>query len=133
MQDVVTVGGEAEVGDGIGRLDRDKAGQSAGRGLPDADPVVARGRHGSAVRRDDDRAESPHVPHPARPDAGQHPRRQWHALGIEANGDHLQVFWEGKPIVDTRDATFADAGKVGMWTKADSVTHFDALTVTPLR
>ena len=56
----------------------------------------------------------------------------WHALAIEARGDHLKVFWEGQPIIDVRDATFGDAGKVGVWTKADSVTHFDALVVTPL-
>ena len=56
----------------------------------------------------------------------------WHALAIEARGDRLQVFWDGKPIIDARDDTFSDAGKVGVWTKADSVTYFDALTATPL-
>jgi len=56
----------------------------------------------------------------------------WHALAIEARGDRLQVFWEGKPIIDAKDGTFPDAGKVGVWTKADSVTHFAALTATPL-
>ena len=56
----------------------------------------------------------------------------WHSLAIEARGDHLQVFWEGKPIIDAKDDTFRDAGKVGLWTKADSVTYFDALTVKPL-
>jgi hypothetical protein len=56
----------------------------------------------------------------------------WHALAVEARGDHLQVFWDGKPVVDAKDDTFRDAGKVGLWTKADSVTYFDALTVKPL-
>jgi hypothetical protein len=56
----------------------------------------------------------------------------WHTLAIEARGDHLQVFWEGKLVVDARDDTFRDAGRVGVWTKADSVTSFDALTATPL-
>jgi hypothetical protein len=42
------------------------------------------------------------------------------------------VFWEGQPIIDAKDDTFGDAGKVGVWTKADSVTHFAALTATPL-
>ena len=56
----------------------------------------------------------------------------WHALAIEARGDRLQVFWEGKPIIDAKDDTLRDAGKVGIWTKADSVTYFDALTATPL-
>ena len=56
----------------------------------------------------------------------------WHALAIEARGDRLQVFWEGQRIIDARDDTFSDAGKVGVWTKADSVTYFDALTAMPL-
>ncbi len=56
----------------------------------------------------------------------------WHTLAIEARGDHLQVFWEGKPIIDAKDDTFRDAGKVGLWTKADSVTYFDGLMATPL-
>jgi hypothetical protein len=56
----------------------------------------------------------------------------WHSLALEARGDRLRVYWEGKPIIDAQDATFGDAGKVGVWTKADSVTHFDALSVTSL-
>jgi len=63
--------------------------------------------------------------------SGKVTRSAWHALAIEARGDHLQVFWEGKPIIDAKDDTFRDAGKVGLWTKADSVTYFDALTVKP--
>jgi hypothetical protein len=56
----------------------------------------------------------------------------WHTLAIEARGDRLQVFWDGKAVIDARDDTFRDAGKVGVWTKADSVTYFDALSATPL-
>ncbi len=59
-------------------------------------------------------------------------KNEWHSLAIEARGDHLQVFWEGQLVVDAKDDTFRDAGKVGVWTKADSVTYFDALTVKPL-
>jgi hypothetical protein len=64
--------------------------------------------------------------------SGKVARGAWHALAVEARGDHLQVFWEGKPVIDVRDATFPDAGQVGVWTKADSVTYFAALSVTPL-
>lgn len=56
----------------------------------------------------------------------------WHTLTVEARGNRLQVFWEGKPIIDATDDTFQDAGKIGVWTKADSVTSFDALSVTEL-
>jgi hypothetical protein len=45
----------------------------------------------------------------------------------------LRVEVRCKPILDARDDTFKDAGKAGVWTKADSVTYFDALTVAPLR
>jgi hypothetical protein len=55
----------------------------------------------------------------------------WHTLAIEARGNHLQVVWEGKPVIDAKDDTFEGPGKVGLWTKADSVTYFDALSVTP--
>jgi hypothetical protein len=64
--------------------------------------------------------------------SGKVAKNAWHSLAIEARADRLQVFWDGKAVIDARDDTFRDAGKVGVWTKADSVTYFDALTVTPL-
>ncbi len=56
----------------------------------------------------------------------------WHELRAEAQGDHFQVFWDGERVIDAHDKTFADPGKVGVWTKADSVTYFDDLSVEPL-
>jgi hypothetical protein len=56
----------------------------------------------------------------------------WHELRVDARGDRLEVYWEGKKIIDGRDSTFPEAGKVGVWTKADSVTYFDDLGATPL-
>src|SRR5215471_14288065 len=55
----------------------------------------------------------------------------WHELAVEAEGDHFQVFFDGRKVMDAHDATFADAGSFGVWTKADSVTYFDDLTATP--
>jgi hypothetical protein len=37
---------------------------------------------------------------------------------------------DGKPYLQATDSTFAQPGKIGLWTKADAVTHFDELTVT---
>ena len=54
----------------------------------------------------------------------------WHNLAVDAQGDHFQVFFDGKKVIDAHDGTFADAGKFGLWTKADSVTYFDDLTAT---
>lgn len=55
---------------------------------------------------------------------------KWHELAVEAQGDHFQVFFDGQKVVDAHDKTFADAGKFGVWTKADSVIQFDDLTAT---
>ena len=41
-------------------------------------------------------------------------------------------YWDGKKVIDAKDKTLPTAGKVGLWTKADSVTDFDDLTVAGL-
>jgi hypothetical protein len=51
----------------------------------------------------------------------------WHEYRLEVRGDHLEVFWDGQRVLDHHDTTFTEAGRVGVWTKADSVTHFDDL------
>jgi hypothetical protein len=55
----------------------------------------------------------------------------WHSLRVDAKGDHFEVYWDDKKVIDAYDATFPDAGKVGVWTKADSVSYFDDLTASP--
>jgi 3-keto-disaccharide hydrolase len=50
---------------------------------------------------------------------------QWHTLRVEFQGTHVTVMCDGKKALDWDDDTFKDAGKVGVWTKADSVTLFD--------
>ena len=56
----------------------------------------------------------------------------WHELAVEARGDHFQVFLDGKKVIDAHDKTFTEAGKIGVWTKADSVIYFDDLSAQPL-
>jgi hypothetical protein len=58
---------------------------------------------------------------------------KWHELGIEARGEAIKVFWNGTAILDHRDKTFAGAGRVGLWTKADSISYYDDLRVEELR
>ena len=53
---------------------------------------------------------------------------QWHTLRVEFQGSHFKVTLNGKPALEWDDETFKDAGKVGVWTKADSVTLFDDFT-----
>lgn len=56
----------------------------------------------------------------------------WHDYRVVAKGDHLEVHWNGAKVIDAHDKTFADAGRVGLWTKADSVTAFDDFKATGL-
>jgi len=53
---------------------------------------------------------------------------QWHTLRVDFEGSHFKVSLNRKPALDWQDDTFKDAGKVGLWTKADSVTLFDDFT-----
>jgi hypothetical protein len=55
----------------------------------------------------------------------------WHDYKLEAKGDRFVVTFDGKQVLDVTDKTFTKAGKVGLWTKADSVTYFDDLVVEP--
>jgi hypothetical protein len=50
---------------------------------------------------------------------------QWHSLRVDFQAAHFTITFDGKKALDWDDSTFADAGKVGVWTKADSVTLFD--------
>jgi hypothetical protein len=55
-------------------------------------------------------------------------RSQWHTLRVDFQGSHFAVAFDGKKALDWDDETFKEAGKVGVWTKADSVTLFDDFT-----
>jgi hypothetical protein len=54
------------------------------------------------------------------------PANQWHTLRIEFVGTRFNVIFNDRRLFEVEDATFTDAGKVGLWTKADSVTIFHA-------
>jgi hypothetical protein len=56
----------------------------------------------------------------------------WHDLRADAKGDHFVIYFDGKKVIDAKDSTFKAAGKIGLWTKADSVTYFDDLVASPL-
>jgi hypothetical protein len=57
------------------------------------------------------------------------PTRQWQILMLEVQDTHFRVFLNGEILFAANDTTFKDAGKVGLWTKADSVTYFDDLRI----
>ncbi len=57
---------------------------------------------------------------------------QWHTLGLRAEADRFTITFDGKTLFTATDRSFPDAGRVALWTKADSVTGFEALTIMPL-
>ena len=50
---------------------------------------------------------------------------EWHTLRVDFSGSHFTVTLDSNKALEWDDDTFKDAGKVGVWTKADSVTLFD--------
>lgn len=63
----------------------------------------------------------------------QIPAGVWHELTIECKGNKIRTLFNGKSIIpELTDNSFA-AGRIGFWTKSDSVSHFaDArITYTP--
>jgi hypothetical protein len=47
-------------------------------------------------------------------------------------GAVAEISFDGEQLFVTEDDTFPAPGKVALWTKADSVTHFDKIAITPL-
>jgi len=49
----------------------------------------------------------------------------WHTLRVEFAGRQIRVLLDGKLYIEAEDGHIKEAGAVGLWTKADSVTLFD--------
>src|SRR5262249_27101526 len=56
---------------------------------------------------------------------------EWHRLQVSANGDRIQARLNDQGRIDQRDSRFT-VGRIGLWTKADSITAFDSITVVPV-
>ncbi len=56
-------------------------------------------------------------------------KNTWHTMKMEATGNHFVVWYDGMKVLDATDNTLKDAGRVGLWTKADSVIAFDDFTI----
>jgi Domain of Unknown Function (DUF1080) len=59
----------------------------------------------------------------------QVPSGHWSALRVVVAGSRFEVFFNGSKLYEVEDTTFTQPGKVGLWTKADSVTQFDDVTI----
>jgi len=57
---------------------------------------------------------------------------RWHTLRLKAVGDQFTIGFNDQTLFSVSDRTFGNAGKIALWTKADSVTRFANLTIRPL-
>jgi hypothetical protein len=56
------------------------------------------------------------------------PSGRWNNLKVSFAGAKIAVFFNQEQLFEAEDRTFSTPGKVGLWTKADSVTYFDDFT-----
>jgi hypothetical protein len=52
-----------------------------------------------------------------------------HRRGTRRNAEFLATIYDGIKKIEATDDAFKEPGKVGLWTKADSVTYFDDFRV----
>ena len=60
------------------------------------------------------------------------PSGKWQELRLRARDSRFEVLLDGRSLFSATDTTFAAAGRVALWTKADSVTSFDDLSIQSL-
>lgn len=53
------------------------------------------------------------------------PEREWKTLAVSFSGSRFRVLFDGMELFEVEDSTFMQAGGVGLWTMADSVSYFD--------
>ena len=58
------------------------------------------------------------------------PGNVWNKLSVRASDNLFTVSFNDQKLFEVEDSTFPQPGKVGLWTKADSVIHFDDFTVS---
>jgi hypothetical protein len=55
---------------------------------------------------------------------------EWHTLRLLAKRNSLRGWLNSRPLINHRDSRFT-AGRIGLWTEADSITAFDRLVIIP--
>jgi hypothetical protein len=56
------------------------------------------------------------------------PANIWHSVRIDFKANRFRASFNGNQLFEVEESTFTNAGMVGLWTKADSVTLFDQIT-----
>jgi hypothetical protein len=57
---------------------------------------------------------------------------EWHTLGLKTEGERFTITFDGKELYRATDNSITAAGRVALWTKADSVTRFDRIEIKTL-
>lgn len=55
----------------------------------------------------------------------------WHQLRVRHVGDRMVCEIDGSAVLEVTDTSLKQPGGIGLWTKADAVTWFDCLRVSP--
>ena len=58
---------------------------------------------------------------------------EWFTITVEMKGNKIICSLNGNKLIETTDETFNNAGKFGLWTKADAQSYFDELTILPIK
>ncbi|MBM3835372.1 MAG: DUF1080 domain-containing protein [Verrucomicrobia bacterium] len=58
------------------------------------------------------------------------PQKVWHELTIECTGNRIRSLLNGKELIPTLTDTSFGSGKIGFWTKSDSVPYFGDTKIT---
>lgn len=59
------------------------------------------------------------------------PDGKWFEVAVKHTGRTIECSLNGTKHFEAADDTFPDAGKVGVWSKADAQSHFDQFRFTP--
>jgi len=57
------------------------------------------------------------------------PAAAWHEIRVTMFGNLIQCLFDGKKYLEAKDDTIAESGRLGLWTKADAQTRFDAFRI----
>jgi Domain of Unknown Function (DUF1080) len=54
----------------------------------------------------------------------------WHTLRVTMVGSKITCYLDGQKHLEAEDSTFPEAGKIGLWSKADAQSYFDDLSAS---
>ena len=58
---------------------------------------------------------------------------KWHSLRVIAIADRFEVMLDGTSLFSATDRTLPQAGPMGVWSQADSVTYYGSLLISPVQ